>query len=276
MGDKGDRQGTSILQLSSLLLAIRKRCHPKCLSQGPSLVLSLFQDFTSARSGALKDLARLLRIFFFLGGVRCQDNWCLKVLRISGTEESPRDSIHCLLLHLKHNVIIKASFTQYKTILPLVPLMQTQTWEPASLTGLTIFSQPVFLSVVPWVRPFLFIGKFFRQYPSDLLTQTSLTISCGCSCPAKSPCPGCYSSCSYLYYLGSYMLLSKLRCYWFPSHCWIWFSVAFDLMLFFCSSYCLCFCPQYCVGWFSKNASHDIETKKECCHSRYTAQTLKT
>lgn len=125
-------------------------------------------------------------------------------------------------------------------------------WEPANLTGLTILGQPAFLSVVPWVRPFLFIGKFFRQYPSLLLTQTTLTPSCGCSRPAKSPCTGCYSSCSYLYYLCSYTLLSKLCCYWFPHHCWVWFPAPFDRMLLFCSSYCLLLPTILCGMSFQK------------------------
>ena len=102
---------------------------------------------------------------------------------------------------------------------------------------------------------------FFRQYPSLLLTQTTLTLTCGCSWPAKSPCTGCYSSCSYLYYLCSYMLLSELCCYWFSWHCRVWFSAPFDMTLLFCSLYCLCFCPQSYVGWVSKDTSHDTETK---------------
>lgn len=68
MGDKGDREGTSALQSSSLLLAIRKRCHPKWVPQGSSS-LSLLQGFSSVSSGVLKDLARLLQIFFSWGGV---------------------------------------------------------------------------------------------------------------------------------------------------------------------------------------------------------------
>lgn len=70
-----------------------------------------------------------------------------------------------------------------------------------------------------------------------------------------------YSSRSYLCYLCSYMLLSKLCCYWFLRHCWVWFSAPFDLTLLFCSSSCLSFYPQLCVGLISKNASRDIETK---------------
>lgn len=73
-----------------------------------------------------------------------------------------------------------------KSILSPIPLMQTQMWEPENFKGLTILGQPVLLSVVPLVRPFLFIGKFFRQYLSLLLTQTTLTICCGYSWPAKS------------------------------------------------------------------------------------------
>lgn len=33
------------------------------------------------------------------------------------------------------------------------------------------------------------------------------------------------------------------------------------LNVLFCSLYCLCFCPQFCAGWVSKNASCDIETR---------------
>lgn len=70
------------------------------------------------------------------------------------------------------------------------------------------------------------------------------------------------SSRSYLRYLCSYVLLPKLCRYWFPHYCWVWFSAPFDLTLLFCSLSCLSFCPQFCVGWISKNASCDIETKR--------------
>lgn len=63
---------------------------------------------------ALKDLTRLLWIFFFMRGIRSQDVWDPNVLRVPGREESPGDSSHCFLLHLKHGVITKNSSTQHR------------------------------------------------------------------------------------------------------------------------------------------------------------------
>lgn len=107
MGDNGDRDGTSALQfgVNSLLLATRKRRHLR----DPPWVCHYSRSLPLWAQVPWRILLDFYRFFFFVRGVRSQNNWCLSVQRESETGQSPGDSRCCLFLHLKHSMLQKAA-----------------------------------------------------------------------------------------------------------------------------------------------------------------------
>lgn len=153
--------------------------------------------------------------------------------------------------------------------------MQMQMRDSAELTGPTILGQPALLSAVPGVRPFLFIGKFFRQHPLLLLTQTMLTLSCGCSWLTTFPLyttlqPLLISLLSLQLHapISVALLLVSMPLLSLVFSC-IWLNNA--VLLFMLST----FLPTALCGMsFQKHLSR--YRNKECCHSRYAVQTSQT